>query len=221
MDNVNKNVLKPFISLFYKGAKDIPLYSVLGREGNHKLPCSTAIFSMSSAQNCPAKKLGLCAAKKQGANCYARKAEYLYPYALPYRQRQEKFWKKTSAEDFARQFIMVNTFKKNKFTALRMNESGDFWGQSCVDKAEKIARILKRHGNIITYCYTSRSDLDFSNVKSLRISGSNFKKDGITNIFKIIKTKKDRPRGYGMCKMDCPKCLRCQRYGLKTCVIKH
>ncbi len=199
---------------------DIPLKDLLGDEGNIKIPSSTAIFNMTSAKSCPSMKLGLCKAQSQGAKCYALKAEILYPTVLPYRERQAKLWKNITAEDFAKQLLLINLQKKVSFKALRMNVSGDFISQKCVDKAERIATILKLQG-ITTYTYTSRSDLDFSKVKNLILSGSNFKKKGITSIFKIIKSKKDRPYGWASCRMDCFKCKLCQMKNQKVTVLQH
>lgn len=215
----NLDTIKSLASLMYK-ADSFPLYLLLGDEGNIKIPNTTAIFNMASAKHCPSKKLGLCKAESQGAVCYAAKAERLYPLVLPYREKQAKFWSGITAEEFAFQFLMINSFKRQPFNLLRLNESGDFHNQECVDKAEKIARILKKHG-IICYCYTSRSDLDYHKIEALRISGSGFKKDGIVNVFKIIKSKKDRPRGFSMCPMNCRKCNRCSKSRMSTCVVKH
>lgn len=210
---------KDLATLFSVNNK-IPLKDLLGA-GNMKLPSQTAIFNMETATGCSSKKLGLCKAASQGASCYALKAEKLYPQVLPFRMRQAKLWKNITAEDFAFQFLSINLLKKNKFTACRFNESGDFTNQASVDKAEKIARILKRHG-IKTYCYTSRSDLNFKNVRDLIISGSNFKKEGIKNIFKIVKdVKKDKPQGYGVCAMNCRICSRCSDVPRMTVVQKH
>jgi hypothetical protein len=201
---------------------NIPLRDLLGSEGNRKIPSSTAIFNMTPAKFCPSRKLGLCKAEKQGAKCYADKAERLYPKtALPYRIRQMDLWKNINAKEFAKQFILINATKKNGgFTALRFNECGDFITQACIDKAEEIARLLHLQG-IKTYCYSSRSDLDFSKCKNLIISGSNFTKTGINNIFKIIKNKKEKPRGWAMCRMDCHICKLCQIRGNNICVLKH
>lgn len=198
-----------------------PLKSVINVKGNIKIPSSTAIFNMGAAENCPSKALGLCAACKAGVKCYAMKAEWLYPEPLPYRLRQEEFWKQVTAEEFALQFIAINSCKIHKpLNALRLNESGDFWSQACVDKAEAIARILKQYG-IVTYGYTSRSDLSYKRLKALRLSGSGFKTKGIVNVFKIIETKADKPKGYGLCPMDCNICTRCMKAGMKTAVLSH
>jgi hypothetical protein len=188
--------------------------------GNSKVPSSTAIFNMGSATHCPSKALGLCAAANCGVKCYALKAEYLYPAVLPFRERQEKYWLNVTAEEFALDFITYNMSKRKPHNALRLNESGDFHSQACVDKAERIATYLNMWG-IVTYCYTSRSDLDYSSVKSLRISGSGFTKEGVSNIFQIVDREEDRPKGYGLCIGDCSKCDRCLRSGMKTAIVKH
>jgi hypothetical protein len=208
------------LSFLYRANNEMPLEKLLGG-GNMKLPNTTAIFNMETATSCSSKKLGICKASIQGANCYALKAEKLYINVLPFRMRQAKLWKSITAEDFAFQFLMSNATKAKPFKMLRFNESGDFTNQASVDKAEKIARILKRSG-IKTYCYTSRSDLSFKNVRDLIITGSNFKKDGIKNIFKIVKdVKKDRPSGYGVCPMNCRICSRCSNSNTKTVVKSH
>ena len=197
----------------------IPLKGLLSN-GNIKLPSSTAIFNLTPAKLCPSLKLGLCKASEQGAKCYAYKAEYFYPQVLPYRMKQMKFWKSTSAIEFAKQFMLVSSQKKQPYKLLRLNESGDFTSQKDVDKTEEIARILNLQG-VKVYCYSSRSDLDFSNCKNLIVSGSNFTKAGINNVFKIVKNEKDKPKGYGMCRGNCKICNRCQVRGKLTCVIKH
>ena len=87
-------------------------------------------------------------------------------------------------------------------------------------KAEDIARLLARFG-IKVYCYTSRKDLNFSKCKNLIVSGSGFMKNGIKNIFKIVKKESDRPKGYGVCAGDCRVCDRCRVRGKLTAVVKH
>jgi len=220
--NTKMAELKPFTYLlaYNVWGNDIPLRNLL-RDGNKKIPNTTAIFNMSSAHNCPAKKLGLCKAQKAGVKCYAIKSEVgSRPHVEPYRERQEKFWMEISAESFAVQFLTINSLKPIPFNALRLNEAGDFHTQACLDKAEKIARILKRYG-IKVYCYTSRDDLDFHRVEALKVSGSGFKKDGVVNVFQIIDSKKDKPKGYKICPMDCHICTRCMKAGMKTAVLKH
>lgn len=204
-----------------KGGDFWKLFSLLGREGNIKIPSTTAIFNTSSATDCASKKLGLCAACKAGVKCYALKAEYSYhPLVLPYRRRQEAFWKGITAQDFASQFLLINAFRVKPFNALRFSEAGDFANQESLDKAEKIATLLSRFG-IRTYCYTSRSDLSFEKCRNLIVSGSGFTKRGISNIFKIVKNKKDKPKGWSMCRGSCKNCNLCLTRGKRVCVEAH
>lgn len=192
--------------------------------GNKKLPKSTAIFNMASATDCPSLKLGLCSAVDENGKlfCYAKKSEAGYrPDVLPYRRRQEKFWLSISAEDFAAQFIAINARKRKKFTALRLNEAGDFHTQACVDKAEAIAKLITATG-VAVYAYTARKDLDYTGIDALVVNGSGWTKDNVTNDFKIVdKDGKNVPAGYVVCPMDCSICKRCLIKGNKTAVKKH
>jgi len=203
------------------GKKKVKLGSLLSA-GNIKIPSSTAIFNMASAKDCPSLKLGLCKAFFNGKHiCYAKKSETeCRKNVLPYRRRQAAYWKDVTANEFVVEFILINSMKVKPFSHIRFNESGDFISQSCIDKAEKIARMLHRFG-VKCYCYTSRSDLNFSKCRHLIVSGSNFKKSGISNIFKIIANKKDLTKGYKLCKGDCRDCNRCMLRNMKTCIIKH
>lgn len=195
------------------------LNQVLGKNGNMKIPKSTAIFNMASATECPSRLKGICSAVLQGAKCYALKSELPYrPDVLPYRTSQMKYWLRTDADTFIAEFIAINARKRNKFTALRLNESGDFHSQACVDKAEKIATALKANG-VTTYVYTSRKDLDFSDIKTLIVNGSNFQKKGVVNIVSIFKG--EVPKGYIVCPGSCKSCSLCQKKGVKIAIEKH
>ena len=190
--------------------------------GNTKLPRTTGIFNMSSAHDCSSRKLGLCKACQQGANCYALRAETeMRKAVLPFRRRQEKFWKSVSAKDFVSQFVLINSMREKPFSKIRVNESGDFHTQKCVDKLEEIAMRLRRFG-VRVYCYTSRNDLDFSKVRHTIITGSNFKKAGISNTFRIVRdTKKERQKGESVCKGDCRGCNLCTMHNMKIIVKRH
>lgn len=197
------------------------LSGLIGQRGNLKIPSTTAIFNMGSATNCPSRQLGFCQAIVDGKHvCYAKKSETSYhPFTRPYRQRQEKYWKSTNAEKFATDFITLNMMKRIPFNALRLNEAGDFWTQECLNKAETIARILKRY-HVHVYCYTARRDLDFTQCKNLVVMGSGFKKEGMRGEFRMILNKKDRPKGMGICKGDCRTCTRCL-VGRNTAILRH
>jgi hypothetical protein len=204
-----------------RGKKKIKLQKLISEKGNIKVPSTTAIFNMSSATDCPSRKLGLCKAAKKGVKCYALKAEAsFHPDVLPYRRRQEAYWKSITANDFVTQFLLINALKGKPFNSVRFNEAGDFHSQECLDKAEAIANMLSRFG-ITCYCYTSRSDLSFKKVKHLIVSGSGFSKKGITNNFWIIKDVEERPKGFGTCPMNCRTCNRCLIRGRNTVVMAH
>jgi hypothetical protein len=226
-DIVNESALYPlksFAKLMTNGkGKDFVPLNKLIRSGNLKIPRTTAIFNMTPAHYCPALARGLCKAYAPNGKhvCYAMKAESpMRPDVLPFRIKQMKFWKLITAEDFAWQFQLINSLKENAWTKLRLNEAGDFMTQKCVDKADKIAMYLKRIG-VVTYCYTHRSDLDYSGVKHLVISGSGFQKEGVTNIFKIVEDLEEKPKGWSVCPMDCRECNKCSIRGNKVVVKRH
>lgn len=174
--------------------------------GNSKLPKSTAIFNMGPAHKCPSRALGLCTL---GDDCYAFKAEIQYAdTCIPYRIRQMAIWKLYPAISLAYAFLDAFSRKRHKIKMLRLNESGDFWGQECVDKAEKIARKLAERG-IITYAYTHRSDLDFSNIKALYLRGSNFKREELFGSFETIEEDYVRQACDVICPADCTDCTLC------------
>jgi len=190
--------------------------------GNLKLPKTTAIFNMGPAHGCPALKKGLCQAfVGRKLVCYARKAENdMRKFVLPFRKRQEAYWKGVTAEQFVLAFLTYNAIRVKPFDAIRLNESGDFWGQECVDKAEQIARYLREYG-IRVYCYTARSDLDFSKVRVLKVMGSGWHNEHVRGEFKMIKKLEDKPKGYSICPMDCRICDKCMKGGMKIAVVKH
>ncbi len=169
--------------------------------GNTKLSKNIAIFNMYPAFNCPSNALGLCKLKDPSM-CYARKAERQYQVVLDFRKRQEEFWQSCKSKQFVKQ---LNLEKKNKpIKFLRFNESGDFKNQGDVDRAIKIAALLKKQG-IVTYTYTSRHDLNFLNRKDLVITGTEFMLD---NMFHIVYDKSQdliKP----ICQKSCGDCTMC------------
>jgi len=215
---------------------DNPLKPLLG-SGNLKIPTTTAIFNMSSAKDCVSLEKGLCKAcivseLKELINvCYARKAEVQYPKVLPYRNRQEKYWLEVTAEEFALSLLRINAGKRIKFDKLRFNESGDFHDQEGLEKADKVAKLLSKYG-VTVYCYTSRDDLDYTNVKHLVVNRSlNGLKEhepvkGLSNEFLMITKEegedwKKWPKGYAKCPSDCRICDRCSVKGKKSFIIQH
>jgi hypothetical protein len=207
--------------------EELPLARLI-QPGNIKIPRETAIFNMSSATDCASLLLGKCKAmvwsdklQKMVTVCYALKSERDYrPNVLPYRRRQEKFWKDVTPESFVVQFLIINARKRVKFDKIRLNEAGDFHDQACIDKAEKIAKLLAKFG-IKVYCYTSRDDLDYTKVRNLVVNASGFQAPGLKNEFTMIEKDQPWPKGYAKCPADCTICDRCSIMGKKTFVIQH
>jgi hypothetical protein len=167
--------------------------------GNRKLGKDTMIFNLTSATDCPSKKKGLC---KVGSACYAMKAERRYKNTLPYRTRQQEFWKQGSVNQFIKQFTLEKT-KNIKY--LRINEAGDFISQKDIERLDKIAKKIKELYGIKTYTYSARKDLDFSNV-SFVINGSSWMAD---NEFRYIPKNKIYT-GKFICPGDCKICNLCK-----------
>lgn len=167
--------------------------------GNKKLPKSTMIFNMGTAFKCPSDSLGLCQLSKI---CYAKKAELMYKQVVPYRENQAQIW--TNNDKYSMFEILKSQLKKTT-KQIRINESGDFYTQDCVDKLEFIALKMNELG-IKVYCYTARKDLNFENCVNLVVNGSNFTKSGISNVFKPVRNYSDNELN---CKGDCKICNLC------------
>jgi len=183
--------------------------------GNKKLPKTTAIFNLCPSFCCPSRNLNLCQLTNP-QRCYALKAERLHPQVLGYRKRQFKFWKKCTVDSFF--WKLAEEKGTRKIDILRVSEAGDFRDQEDVDKLVSIANKLSYCG-VKTYCYTARSDLNFSNRGELVVNGSNFMVD---NCFKMGTFVKGVDETYAQykCIMDCRKCSLCSEKGGKTIYVK-
>jgi hypothetical protein len=156
-------------------------YNSLFKLGNTKLSFDTIIFNMTTATECPSKRLGLCRfVSRYGNHCYAYKAEYLWKYSKAYRIRQAELWSKSSACDMISYLEEILNYNPN-IRYFRYNEAGDFREQTDVQKLNTISNFLK-HERIITYGYTARSDLNYEGV-SFIVRGSGWKgPDGETQV---------------------------------------
>lgn len=172
--------------------------------GNSKLPASTIIFNMGSSKNCPSRKLGLC---KVAHLCYARKPEKLYPACLPYREQQSQYWADTDIKKIKKDFSHIIDHTKKKPTVFRYNESGDFYSQLCIEKLSQLAEYLLKEHNIITYGYSARSDLDFTNASFFCKGSDNDAGNHGKTI--VIKTVTDCPVNFEVCPGDCNTCSLC------------
>jgi len=163
------------------------------QKGNRKLPKSTGIFNIPAIKTCP--NCGTCK-----EFCYARKAERMYPNALPYRERMLELSKKPS-------FVsdMVAVIIKSKVKTIRIHESGDFYSQSYVDNWTDIARQLP---DIQFYAYTKSIHLDFdARPSNMRIISS-VPCDSLDGIALIVNKNIKLP-GFVQCPGDCKKCSYC------------
>lgn len=165
--------------------------------GNIKLDKSILIFNITSAENCPARKLGLCSVEKI---CYARSPEKLWPNVLKYRKRQAEYW---DSHSWIEIYHDIKAILKNRpyIKYFRLNEAGDFKNQEDVIKADCVAACLTSHG-IKTYAYTARHDLDFSNIQFIRIRLSGTKKTDFNSDLPkaiVIEHKTERPKGFHLC----------------------
>ena len=186
--------------------------------GNLKSGKDTLIFNMGSATDCPSLKLGYC---KLGKKCYAYKAENMYPQVKPYRDKQASYWKECFSSDFIVDFR--NILKKHPkalkgIKYLRLNESGDFYSQACIEKLSLIAQGLFRNHSIITYTYTAREDLNFIDVYFLvKGSSNNAGNNGkciARPTSKLIPGSNiyyEKGKQYELCVGDCRECYLCKR----------
>ena len=147
--------------------------------GNLKIGKDTIIFNMGSASECPSGEAGLCDLFLS-RDCYALKSEKMYPQVLPYRQRQEEFWKSADPIDMAE--AIQKAFSRRRKVALkwvRVNEAGDMHSEECFTKLKQLASLLP---DVNFYTYTHRSDLvtTSKNIpKNLVINTSNFEVKGL------------------------------------------
>lgn len=149
--------------------------------GNLNLYNNILISNLTSYKTCPSRLLGLCHIENIGKKCYAKKPEQQYKHCLEYRTKQENYWDSTNIIDIAYDIQCI--IKRNKqLKYFRLNEVGDFENQFMIGKVSTLSYWLKRDYNIITYCYTCRSDLRFNDVHFI-VKGTNFNcKDGFIKI---------------------------------------
>ncbi len=158
-------------------------YDQLFKLGNTKLSKDTLIFNMTSTTSCPSKMRGLCRFVKRFSEtaCYAYKAELRWPEIKPFRERQERYFHSSiSTYDILSHIEKIVT-KYPNIRYFRFNEAGDFKDQLDIRKLNAIALMLKKK-KIITYGYTSRSDLCFGG-RYFIVRGSGWKgPDGETQV---------------------------------------
>jgi hypothetical protein len=172
---------------------------------NKKLGKRTIVLNMTTAIDCPSKRLGLCAIHKI---CYAKQAELRFKKRVfSYRKHQAKAWKSLNAKEITKQIFLNALHRYSKIKWLRVSECGDFNTQEDVNKLSEIAHRLVKYG-ILVYTYTKRKDLDFTNLSNnLIVNGSEFMLD---NEFRIVN---EYSGNYETCRGDCNVCSLCKEKG--------
>jgi hypothetical protein len=166
--------------------------------GNTKISKEVAIFNLNSATDCPNAETDEC--QVDFSDCYAHKAENIYPNTLPYRRRQEYVWDCLDAETFAYAFIEVVERKRNPVTGLRLSEAGDVRHDGDIHKAERIAEILSAH-DISVYTYSASSYLDaWDTVENLTVNQSNNFDNYGDRLYSAVPKPEDIPEGA----LECP-----------------
>jgi len=193
--------------------------------GNKKLPKTTYILNVGTALDCPSEKLGLCDVAKE---CYAKKAERIYPQVEPFRQHQRRVFDDVDAEQIAQVLLDASERSRTKkMRSFRFSEAGDFATQADVDKMADVCEVLSNHG-IKCYGYTCRTDLDLSGLMmhaQVNLSNDYERSDEYlkrgANRFKVVDEFSDDPKAVP-CRADCNVCSFCATMSGKLIeVIKH
>lgn len=137
--------------------------------GNTKIPRSTLIVNLTSAENCPSKEKGLC----QVANwCCALKCERIYPGYRNKNLIMERWLQLAQTEEIITLMCAYIDNAPEKITLIRLDEAGDFRDQNRVKQWNKIAKYFWESRGIRTYTYTARVDLDFTEATHILVNGS-------------------------------------------------
>lgn len=128
--------------------------------GNKKLPQTTMILNLSSAKHCPSALLGLCHCV---GVCYAKKGEGIYKNYERKNQRIRNWLLRATEDEIFETLYDWSKLNTIKTTHLRLNEPGDFHNQKEVDMWSRLAVRFENVG-IKVFAWSSRADLDFSNV---------------------------------------------------------
>ena len=175
---------------------------MLVSHGNRKLAKDTLIFNITSATNCPSKRLGLCQIPNK---CYALRPEKRWKATLPYRERQTREWDSKTSKELATELKHeIQRHFKTIIKYIRFSEAGDFRNQDDIEKLKRIATYIP---TVIFYGYTARKDLDFHDLPdNLIINGSGFM---LHNSFSVI-SKKDKDHYPIVCHGNCGSCVLCK-----------
>lgn len=123
---------------------------------------------MNSATDCPNIGTDHCQVPKE--DCYAFKAENMYPQPLAYRRRQEYLWDSMTADMFAEAFELLVERKRNSVDYLRFSEAGDFRSDSDIIRVNRIAELV----DVDVYTYSASDYLNWDLAENFTVNQSNF-----------------------------------------------
>ena len=164
---------------------------------------NTMIFNVTSAERCPSHALGLCQLSKK--ECYAMKAERLYPQSRAFRKRQTEWW------DEDGDLLAFLYALKPGIEYFRYSEAGDFRHQVDVDKMTVVCDLLSEARGVKCYGYTKRVDLRLDGLnKASNVILGEHEKEGFSTA-KVIPRKANAPEGWHLCPgkncmVDCAYC---------------
>lgn len=186
--------------------------------GNSKLPKTTMIINITSAHDCPSRRMGMCQLDKCGIGskkCYALNTERFRSNTLVFRRRQTKWWNQTVQQCVDSFYAMLRKTRR-KITAVRVGEAGDLRSAKDLEVIVRLAwltRLLKM--DLKWYLYTARKDLVTSYIldklpPNITINGSGWMAH---NEFRAVATGAEPPKPDGRkqvwCEGDCTKCQLC------------
>jgi hypothetical protein len=176
--------------------------------GNNKIADSVAIFNMNSATDCPNAQTDNCQVPWQ--DCYAHKAENIYPNTLDYRRRQEYLWDCMDADTWAKAFNSMVSRKRNDVTAIRFSEAGDFRHRGDIIKVNRIAQLV----DFDVYTYSASDYLDWSEATAFTVNQSNERADFGDRLYTAVPTEDDIPEDAVQCayegaEIKCGDCRMC------------
>jgi len=177
--------------------------------GNNKISKEVAIFNMNSATDCPNAETDNCQVPFE--DCYAHKAENIYPQTLPYRRRQEYLWDCLDADTFAKAFLELVERKRNSVSTIRFSEAGDFRHRGDIIKVNRISEIVGKAG-IDVYTYSASDYLDWSEAEHFTVNQSNNFSEYGDRLYSAVPEAEDIPEDAVQCayEVNRTKCGDCK-----------
>ena len=183
-------------------------------DGNKKIDKACLVFNLPTT---------ICNGKgKQCKGCYAKKAEYLYPQALPCRVRNLKY---SNTDVFIE--LVQNRINHSRKKLFRIHESGDFYSQAYINKW---ATIVKNNPKIKFYGYSKKFDkLDLSVLNELENCNiiNSLSNDGYNFGDMKYLNKLAREQNFYICPCEIVKNAKCMKNCFacltenKVCFLKH